>query len=222
MFHFGYCGTSFYNHHCNLCTKMLTASIMDPTDKQYMQDGVDYAYYMYNIFFHIMNVYVHKNHKNVLTYEMTLLILHKKWNLLKAETLTLLTKCNAVDNLVGDSQIKLEWNRRVKTNKFLYLSKLLIGTLYILEFYWWYLVAKDFVFCHLLLSHSFLYTTVASNVFCQTKVESAFLLLPIKYYADNHFQLHLPHQILVDEEPSYHLSPKKTILLPVFKVFCCA
>ena len=80
---------------------MLTAPIMDPTDEQYMEDRVDYVHYTYNTFFHIMNVFVHKS---VLTYEMPWLILRKKLNLLKADTLTLLTKCNAGDNLLGDSQ----------------------------------------------------------------------------------------------------------------------
>ena len=79
-----------------------------------MQDGVDYVYYTYNTFFHIMNVSVYKS---VLTYEMPWRILHKKWNLVRAETLTLLTKRNAVGNFVADRQIKLERNTRVKANE---------------------------------------------------------------------------------------------------------
>ena len=143
MLHFGYHGTSFYNHHCNLYTKMLTAPTMDPTDEQYMQDGVDHACYTYNTFFHLMNISVHKN---LLTYEMPWLIFGKKLNFLKAETLILLTKRNVADNFVGYSQIRLKQNRRVNTNKILYLSKLLIGTLIFLELYWWYLVAEDLCF----------------------------------------------------------------------------
>ena len=73
-----------------------------------------------------MNVSVYKS---ILTYEMPWRILRKKWNIVRAETLTLLTKRNAVDNFVADREIKLERNTRVKANETLCLCKLLIGTL---------------------------------------------------------------------------------------------